>query len=501
MARSSPPARQAAPARRCRRRRRCRPQARQGGRAAPGRAETYEPPPAPPRPGPSNYDAPGPVANTATPVPAPEPSSPAAIDEAAEEAAAAAEAANIGGAVSDYAGPADLPATEAERPLAEAGEGEAEGQEQAELDLETAARADGAGHVRQRAPDRGHDRAGGQPARRRAGRAGQAGRRADPTERTRAAPPPSARWTPAGRRRAAPDRADAAEPAPVRGAAPADEAARTGEATDKDDGRQRRGQGRIGLADVVRPLDQSLADLTRPPTAPRRPRAAAVTRHSSASFHSSAGARGPGRSQTAATSAVVIGPKRRSASSMPGNPSADGSPSRRARRLAQPLVRAEPLDPVAVAELDRRRRDAAAALEVGGEALQDRRRAEVDLQAREVEAAGLARGVQQGRRVVHPPPLEQDRLAQPPDEPCRVRLVGHGRDRQPRRMGRRRRVAHEHARVGGHPALGRGVHRLERQGGASRASICRRRPDDHEGERQPVAEFDLQAAELRLGRP
>ena len=61
------------------------------------------------------------------------------IDEAAEEAAAAAEAANIGGTVSDYAGPTDMPATEAERPLAEAGEGEAEGQEQAELDLEHAA--------------------------------------------------------------------------------------------------------------------------------------------------------------------------------------------------------------------------------------------------------------------------------------------------------------------------------------------------------------------------
>ena len=93
----------------------------------------------PPAPGPSNYDAPGPVANTSTPVPAPDPQAPGAIDEAAEEAAAAAEAANIGGTVSDYGGPADLPATEAERPLAEAGEGEAEGQEQAEFDLARAA--------------------------------------------------------------------------------------------------------------------------------------------------------------------------------------------------------------------------------------------------------------------------------------------------------------------------------------------------------------------------
>jgi hypothetical protein len=91
----------------------------------------------PPAPGPSNYDAPGPVANTATAVPAPEAHQPPTIDEAAEEAAAAAEAANIGGAVSDYAGPTGLPATEAERPLAEAGEGESEGDEQTDADLET----------------------------------------------------------------------------------------------------------------------------------------------------------------------------------------------------------------------------------------------------------------------------------------------------------------------------------------------------------------------------
>ena len=105
----------------------------------PARSKTSGSPATPPRPGPLNYDAPGPVANTATPVPAPDAQQPAAVDEAAEEAAAAAEAANIGGTVSDYAGPADLPATEAERPLAEAGEGEAEGREQADLDLETAA--------------------------------------------------------------------------------------------------------------------------------------------------------------------------------------------------------------------------------------------------------------------------------------------------------------------------------------------------------------------------
>ena len=92
--------------------------------------------PAPPQP--SNYDAPGPVANTSTPIPAPDPQGepPESIDEAAEEAAAAAEAGAIGGNPSDYAGPElGEAADEAHRPLAEAGEGESEGQEQAEAEL------------------------------------------------------------------------------------------------------------------------------------------------------------------------------------------------------------------------------------------------------------------------------------------------------------------------------------------------------------------------------
>src|SRR3954449_13096395 len=107
----------------------------------PGRSETapapepsYTPPPV------SNYDAAGPVANTATAVPVPPAYEGPVIDEAAEEAAAAAEAANIGGSVSDYAGsePGEA-AGEELRPLAEAGEGEAEGQEQTEAELAAAA--------------------------------------------------------------------------------------------------------------------------------------------------------------------------------------------------------------------------------------------------------------------------------------------------------------------------------------------------------------------------
>jgi hypothetical protein len=100
--------------------------------------EPAPPAPVPTPPQPSNYDAPGPVANTATPIPAPDPQEqpPAAIDESAEEAAAAAEAAAVGGTVSDYAGPElGERADEAHRPLQEAGEGESEGEEQAEAEL------------------------------------------------------------------------------------------------------------------------------------------------------------------------------------------------------------------------------------------------------------------------------------------------------------------------------------------------------------------------------
>ncbi len=154
----------------------------------PGGSSTPEPPSSPPAPPqPSNYDAPGPPANTATPVPAPDPvvtpdparsdpveeqaipaddpqaveaavdaaaadaladgirtaydpgqqHVPEPIDEEAEEQAAAAEAAAIGGRPHEYAGSEpDEPVSEAERPLAESGEGESEGREQAEAELE-----------------------------------------------------------------------------------------------------------------------------------------------------------------------------------------------------------------------------------------------------------------------------------------------------------------------------------------------------------------------------
>jgi hypothetical protein len=105
----------------------------------PGRGDEPAPPePAYTPPPVSNYDAGGPVANTATAVPVPPAYEEPTIDEAAEEAAAAREAANIGGSVSDYAGPDGDPAAPEEIPLAEAGQGEAEGQEQAEAELRDA---------------------------------------------------------------------------------------------------------------------------------------------------------------------------------------------------------------------------------------------------------------------------------------------------------------------------------------------------------------------------
>ena len=98
------------------------------GLLSPGSRDGPEPSwTAAPAPAPANYDAPGPVANPSTPVPAPDPfvrEEDGSIDEQAEEAAAAAEAANIGGQVSDYAGvqDPDLGADEADRPLVEAGD-------------------------------------------------------------------------------------------------------------------------------------------------------------------------------------------------------------------------------------------------------------------------------------------------------------------------------------------------------------------------------------------
>jgi hypothetical protein len=134
--------------------RRRRAQARLGSPApapstAPEGARAAEPPAAP-APAIANADAAGPPENTSTAVPAPARETAAhegqqagvlddtgGIDEDAEEAAAAAEARNIGGPAPEYVendGSGD-DIDEAERALIEGGGGESEGEELAELDL------------------------------------------------------------------------------------------------------------------------------------------------------------------------------------------------------------------------------------------------------------------------------------------------------------------------------------------------------------------------------
>lgn len=112
-----------------------------------GGPSSSETPPAPPAENgpdvsvaPANYDVSGPPANTATPLASTPTDAPAApdsgFDEEAEVAAAAADAAAIGGAVPEYASSReDELADPSEAPLIEAGEGVSEGMEQAEADL------------------------------------------------------------------------------------------------------------------------------------------------------------------------------------------------------------------------------------------------------------------------------------------------------------------------------------------------------------------------------
>ena len=107
--------------------------------AAPVGARSAEPGPSP-APAVANADVAGPPENTSTHVPAAEPTihEPAGgIDELAEEEAAAAEAANIGGTPEDYPSEEDasIQIDEELRPVEEAGGGFSEGQELAESDL------------------------------------------------------------------------------------------------------------------------------------------------------------------------------------------------------------------------------------------------------------------------------------------------------------------------------------------------------------------------------
>ena len=300
----------------------------------PGRGETYAPPADPPRPGPSNYDAPGPVANTATPVPAPEPQQPEADRRGGR-----------GGCRGRRGGQHRRHGERLRGPGRPAGH---RGRAPARRGRRGRSRRPGAGRSRParrpREPtapgmsdsERQIDDAIEQAANPLAGEQIEAVKPGDEPdlEPTRSPPPRprgGARRSPprsVRRMRAAPRRAR-----PVRAAPPGAAGGRTsrrgrrGQGDDEDNERRR---GRIGLADLVRALDQPVADTH-------------ATSHSSPPRHARRGLHPPlerelpqlgrraraGQSQTAATSAVVIGPKRRSASSMPGNPSAAGSPAPR----------------------------------------------------------------------------------------------------------------------------------------------------------------------------
>jgi hypothetical protein len=142
--------------------------------------------------------------------------------------------------------------------------------------------------------------------------------------------------------------------------------------------------------------------------------------------------------------------------------------------------------------------DRPSAFELGAEALDDGVEPKSDPQALEIQAADLAGGLQQRRRVVHPAPLEQDRLPQAAQIGarfgCSETAAAPGRrdatssadhpgrcaiDRHPRRLGGPRRTP---------PPLA-GV--AEAGGEAA----------DHEGDGHLVVEVDFQAPQVRFHRP
>ena len=335
-------------------------------------------------------------------MPAPEPQQPEPIDEAAEEAAAAAEAANIGGAVSDYAGPTDLPATEAERPLAEAGEGEAEGQEQAELDLRTAAEPTAPG---QSDAERQIDETIEQAANPLAGEQVEDVRPAeDPRGDAEAVPPAEAppaeppteqsTWSPP-----VPERTD--EPAPfdeepsgepVEYEPPTQEQPaveppkeETEEKKDEEGGSDWRTWSGRSINPLGKLPELAAGHAPRPhaPLEREPPQLGRCARAGQVADGGDLGRRHrPEAPQRLLDARMAVA----------GRLGAGGE-----RGLAQPLVRSVALDRGPVAEHHGRRGRAAAALEVGREALDDRVRAEVHAQALEVEPAGLAGPRRAGR--------------------------------------------------------------------------------------------------------
>ena len=180
------------------------------------------------------------------------------------------------------------------------------------------------------------------------------------------------------------------------------------------------------------------------------------TRNSSASRHSSAGARGPGRSHSAATSGRGAGAEAAQRRVRGRARRAAPAPRPRARRRASPRrARARPA--ACPADLDERRGQAGGAVEVGAERLDRAVGAERDLQRLDREPGHrLARQVEQRVAPVHPPALEEDRLAQPAQERPGIGLLGHRLHGQARRDGWRRAArSSSTARIGRLTAGGR----------------------------------------------
>ena len=190
-------------------------------------------------------------------------------------------------------------------------------------------------------------------------------------------------------------------------------------------------------ADVVRriPAFPRPSDHSSPPSTGR-----ARTRNSSASRHSSAGARGPGRSHTAATSGVAQAPNRPSAPSTSsrvavGVPPAASTAARQSSYGARPST-------TAPADRERRtRRLPAARSKSAPSASTGPCEPNAILSGRGRARARSRAPGRAARRRGPAPPLDEDRLAQAAQERARVGLLRNRLHGQPGRMRGRRRLA------------------------------------------------------------
>ena len=200
-------------------------------------------------------------------------------------------------------------------------------------------------------------------------------------------------------------------------------------------------------------------------------------RNSVARRHSSAGARGPGRSQTAATSAVARRPEapERVLGCRHGSGVGAGGERERPQR-ARRRSRRRPSAPRRLpTHREGRERHASLALpagcpralEVGPEGLDDRVRAQVDREARHVEAGDRARHVDERLGGVELAPAGHEALAQRSQVAAVEPLLGRRLDRQAGGVRRARRRVQPEPRVHRHAA---GRRRLEHVGAWSPAA-------------------------------